>query len=426
MLAWKKREDRKPLVLKGVRQVGKTWLMLEFGKKYYTNYVYFNLCEDDKLKPIFENNKNPEEIVEHLSLIGGKKILPEKTLIIFDEIHDCPEAFRALQYFGEKAREYHVVAAGSLLGAMLTQPEFYPNDMVDILEIKPYYFDEYLEATDESLYSYYLGIEKDKPIEETLHSRLLEAYNLYLIIGGMPECVNSWISYRDLKKVAQIQQDIIADYENTFSIYNESLESGRILMTFRCIPSQLAKPNERFKYGAIEEGGRVWDFEKAIEWLLSLDILNRVYNITNIEYPLSEFVMTDYFKVFMFDTGILKQMAGIDNSDILFKDDFKFKGQLTENYMLQQLKGQFDADPHYFSTLGGEIDFVLQHGTEIILVDVKSGEDKPSPYFEWYVNAAKPEYAIRFSKNNYQKNGRIINIPLYLVRKTKNSYKIHR
>jgi len=189
-------------------------------------------------------------------------------------------------------------------------------------------------------------------------------------------------------------------------------------MSFRCIPSQLAKPNERFKYGAIEEGGRVWDFEGAIEWLLSLNILNRVYNITEMEHPLSEFVRPDYFKLFMFDTGILKQMAGIDTGDILLKDDFKFKGQLAENYVLQQLKGQFDTDPHFFSTVGGEIDFVLQYGTEIIPVEVRNGEDKSAPFFEWYVKEKEPKIAIHFSKNNYQKNGRIINIPLYLARKT--------
>jgi len=177
MLAWKNHKDRKPLVLKGVRQVGKTWLMHEFGKCYYTNYVYFDFCEAAELKSIFETNKTPERIIELLSLISGEKILPEKTLIIFDEIHECPEALHALQFFKEKASDYHVIAAGSLLGALLRQPEFYPNDMVDILEIDPLHFDEFLAATDEPLYSYYLGIEKETLIEETFHSRLLEAYN---------------------------------------------------------------------------------------------------------------------------------------------------------------------------------------------------------------------------------------------------------
>ena len=419
LIEWKNYEDRKPLVLKGARQVGKTWLMKEFGRSCYENYVYFNFDEEDELKSIFEVNKNPQRIIELLSLIAGDKILPEKTLIIFDEIQECPEALNSLKYFKEKANEYHVIAAGSLLGTLLAQPKSYPVGMVNLLDMYPLTFDEFLAATDDMLYTYYLGIEKNQQIEMIFHNKLLEVFNNYLIIGGMPECVASWIKNKDPKKVSQIHRELIAVYENDFSKHNGKINSGRILMVFRSIPSQLAKPNEKFMYGAVREGGRARDFEEAIEWLVSAGMLNRVYNVSKTEHPLSAFDKLDCFKLFIFDTGLLKYMAGIDNSAILLKTDYQFKGQLTENYLLQQLEGQFDVNPRYYADKRGEIDFVLQNGTEIIPVEVKAGESKSALSFKRFVSENEPKYAIRFSKRGYIKNGAITNIPLYLARKTR-------
>lgn len=419
LVEWKNNEERKPLVLKGARQVGKTWLMKEFGRSCYVNYVYFNFDEEEELKSIFEMNKNPQRIIELLSLIAEDKILPEKTLIIFDEIQECPEALNSLKYFKEKANEYHVIAAGSLLGTLLAQPKSYPVGMVNLLDIYPLTFDEFLAATDNSLYTYYLGIEKDQQIEMIFHSKLLEAYNNYLVIGGMPECVASWIKNKDPKKIAQIHRELITVYENDFSKHNGKINSGRILMVFRSIPSQLAKPNEKFMYGAVREGGRARDFEEAIEWLVSAGMLNRVYNVAKMEHPISAFDKLDCFKLFVFDTGLLKYMAGIDNSAILLKTDYQFKGQLTENYVLQQLMGQFDVSPRYYADKRGEIDFVLQNETEIIPIEVKGGEGKSAPSFKKYVSENEPKHAIRFSKRGYIKNGMITNIPLYLARKTR-------
>lgn len=419
LIKWKSDEDRKPMVLKGARQVGKTWLMKEFGSTCYESYVYFNFDEEDELKSIFEINKNPQRIVELLSLIAGKKIIPGETLIIFDEIQECPAALNALKYFKEKANEYHVIAAGSLLGTLLAQPKSYPVGMVNLLDIYPLTFDEFLEATDISLYAYYTSIQKEQPIEEIFHNRLLDAYNNYLIIGGMPECVFSWIKYKDPAKISQIQRELIEIYENDFSKHNGKVNSGRILMVFRSIVSQLAKPNEKFMYGAVREGGRARDFEEAIEWLVSAGMLNRVYNVSKIEHPLSAFDKLDHFKLFVFDTGLLKHMAGIDNSAILLKTDYQFKGPLTENYVLQQLRGQFDVAPRYFSDKNSEIDFVIQNGTEIIPVEAKGGEDKSAPSFKKYIANHKPKYALRFSKRGYRKDGYITNLPLYLARKTK-------
>lgn len=419
LIQWKHREDRKPLVLRGARQVGKTWLMREFGKNHYANFVYFNFDEEADLKSIFEANKNPERIIQLLSLIAGEKILPEQTLVLFDEIQECPDALNSLKYFKEKANEYHVIAAGSLLGTLLAQPKSYPVGMVNLLEIQPLAFDEFLAATDQPLYAYYSSIGKDQQIEMIFHTRLLDAYQSYLIIGGMPECVASWIKYQDPKRVAQIQQELIQIYENDFSKHNGKVNSGRILMVFRSIASQLAKPNEKFMYGAVREGGRARDFEESIEWLVSAGMLNRVYNVSKTEHPLSAFDRLDCFKLFLFDTGLLKQMAGIDNSAILLKTDYQFKGPLAENFVLQQLRGQFDLEPRYFATTSGEIDFLVQYGTEIIPIEVKGGEDKSAPSFKRYLNEREPRYAIRFSKRGYLKNGRIINIPLYLAGKTR-------
>lgn len=416
---WKSDADRKPLVLRGARQVGKTWLMKEFGKSRYKSFVYFNFDEEDALRSVFSANKDPRRIVELLSMIAGVKILPEETLVIFDEVQECPEALNTLKYFRENANEYHVIAAGSLLGTLLAEPKSYPVGMVNLLDLYPLTFDEFLEAVDPALYAYYGSIQKGQLIEDIFHNRLLEAYNSYLIIGGMPECVASWVKYRDPARVSRIQRELVEIYENDFSKHNGKVNSGRILMVFRSIVAQLAKPNEKFMYGAVREGGRARDFEEAIEWLVSAGMLNRVYNVSKMEHPLTAFDKLDQFKLFLFDTGLLKHMAGIDNSAILLKSDYQFKGQLTENYVLQQFRGQFDVEPRYYSDKNSELDFVLQVGTEIVPVEVKAGEDKSAPSFKRFIFDRQPEHAVRFSKRGYRKDGGITNIPLYLARRVK-------
>ncbi len=419
LIAWKSSRNRKPLILKGARQVGKTWLMKEFGKTYYDNTAYFNFDETDDLRAIFETSKDPHRIIELLSMIADEKILPEKTLIILDEIQECPEALNTLKYFTEKANDYHVIAAGSLLGTLLAQPKSYPVGMVNLLHLYPLTFDEFLNATDPALYTYYCSIEKEQPILELFHNRLLETYNNYLIIGGMPECVAAWIDSKDPAAVAAIQRDLIEIYENDFSKHNGSINSGRILMVFRSIVSQLAKANEKFMYSAVRESARARDFEEAIEWLVSAGMLNRVFNVSKPEHPLPAFDKRDQFRLFVFDTGLLKQMAGIDNDAILLQSDYQFKGPLTENYVLQQLCDQFDVAPRYFSDKNSEIDFLLQVGTDIVPIEVKAGEDRSAPSFRKYIDKYHPTHAIRFSKRGYRKDGAFTNLPLYLARKTK-------
>lgn len=417
LIHWKNDEERKPMVLKGARQVGKTWLMKEFGKNCYEDFVYLNFDEEEELSSIFEANKDPRRIVELLSLIAEREIVPGKTLIIFDEVQECSAALNSLKYFYEKANEYHVIAAGSLLGTLLSQPKTYPVGMVNLLDIAPMTFDEFLEATKPQLFSYYETISKDRTIEEIFHSKLLEAYNNYIIIGGMPECVASWVKRKDPARISRIQHELTEIYENDFSKHNGRINSGRILMVFRSIVTQLAKANEKFIYGAVREGARAREYEEAIEWLVSAGMVNRVYNVSKPEHPLSAFDSLSQFKLFMFDTGLLKRMAGIDNSAILLKSDYQFKGPLTENYVLQQLTGQFEVAPRYFADKRGEIDFIVQYVSDIIPIEVKGGEDKTAPSFKRYISERSPKYAVRFSERSYRRDGAVTNIPLYLARK---------
>ena len=415
LVEWKNDPERKPLILKGARQVGKTWLMKEFGRTQYKSYVYFNFDEEDQLASIFEQNKNPERIIDLLGILADQKIEPGETLIIFDEIQECSAALNALKYFREKANEYHVLAAGSLLGTLLAKPKSYPVGMVNLIDLYPLSFDEFIAAVEPPLFSYYLQIQKGQPIEEIFHNRLLEAYNYYLIMGGLPECVASWIRYKDPQRIRQIQDELVTIYENDFSKHNGKVNAGRILLVFRSIVSQLAKGNEKFIYGCIKEGARAREFEEAIEWLVSAGMLNRVYNVSKPEHPLKSFDQLNYFKLFLFDTGLLKHMAGVDNAAILLKSDYQFKGALTENFVLQQLRGQFEVEPRFYAERNGEIDFLLQNGMDIIPIEVKGGEDKSAASFKAYIKNRQPETAIRFSKRGYVTDGKITNLPLYLA-----------
>ena len=417
LLKWKNSKNRKPMILKGARQVGKTWIMREFGREYYKNTVYFNFDEEEALKSVFESNKNPERIVELLSMIAGTKIEQGETLLIFDEVQECPEALNSLKYFHEKAKEYHIIAAGSLLGTLLAKSKSYPVGQVNLLEIGPLSFAEFLMAVDEGIYRYYDSIKKGQTIEEIFHQKLLEYYRYYLIVGGMPECVSSWLEEKDPAKVLKIQHELLAIYENDFSKHNGKINSARILMVFRSIVSQLAKENEKFVYGVIKEGARAREFEEAIEWLVSAGMVLRVYNTSKPEHPLPAYDKPDGFKLYLFDVGLLKCMAGVDNGAILLKSDFQFKGPMAENYVLQQCKSQFEIQPRYYATKNGEIDFLLQNGGEIIPVEVKAGGDKDAPTFKKFVSEKHPTTAIRFSERGYKKDGEITNVPLYLASK---------
>ena len=415
LLQWKDSLHRKPMILRGARQTGKTWLMKEFGKKAYKNYVYFNFDEQPELKSLFETNKNPHRLIELLSLITGIKIEPQHTLVIFDEIQECSEALNALKYFYEKANEYHIISAGSLLGTLLSSPKSYPVGMVNLLNIYPLSFEEFLQAVSSNLFTYYQTITPDTQIEDYFHHQLIELYNYYLIIGGMPECVSSWLEEKDAQRISQIQQELIEIYKNDFSKHNGKVNSGRILLTFNSIPSQLAKTNEKFIYGAIKSRAR--EFEEAIEWLNAAGMVNKVHNVSKVAYPLPIYEKMDNFKLFLFDTGLLKTMAGISNDAILLNKEFQFKGALTENFILQQLKTVLDVEPCFYADKNMELDFVIQLNDTLIPLEVKAGENVKSVSLKKALNFDVFPYGIRFSKLNYKKKERIINLPLYLVNK---------
>lgn len=417
LLQWKDSLHRKPMILKGARQTGKTWLMKEFGKKAYKNYVYFNFDEQPELKSLFETNKNPHRLIELLSLIAGIKIEPQHTLVIFDEIQECSEALNALKYFYEKANEYHIISAGSLLGTLLSSPKSYPVGMVNLLNIYPLSFEEFLQAVSSNLFTYYQTITPDTQIEDYFHHQLIELYNYYLIIGGMPECVSSWLEEKDAQRISQIQQELIEIYKNDFSKHNGKVNSGRILLTFNSIPSQLAKTNEKFIYGAIKSGARAREFEEAIEWLNAAGMVNKVHNVSKVAYPLPIYEKMDNFKLFLFDTGLLKTMAGISNDAVLLNKEFQFKGALTENFVLQQLKTVLNIEPCFYADKNMELDFVVQLNDTLIPLEVKAGENVKSLSLKKALNFDVFPYGVRFSKLNFKKEERIINLPLYLVGK---------
>lgn len=418
MIAWKESPDRKPLVLRGARQTGKTWLMKEFGKEQYENTAYFNFDEEEELKSLFQTTKNPQRLLDLLALLHGTAIKPGKTLIIFDEIQECPEALNALKYFREQAGAYHVVAAGSLLGTYLSQYS-YPVGQVDLLELYPLTFAEFLEASDENLYDIYRRVSKGTVIPDLFHTRFLEAYRTYLIIGGMPECVKSWVSYKDAGRVAHIQQDILTLYENDFTKHNSKIDAGRILLVYRSLIPQLSKENKKFSYSLVKKGARAREYEEAVEWLVSAGILYRIHNVSMPGYPLKSYEIANHFKLYFLDTGLLKAMGQVENEAILFDKDFAFKGAMAENFVLQQFLGTLPALPHYFSPDSRmEIDFLLQYKTEIIPVEVKAGSMRQAASFRKYIEKYHPVEAVRYSIRNYKTDGAFTNIPLYLAGRT--------
>lgn len=418
LAAWKNDPERKPLVLKGARQVGKTWLMKEFARRYYSNMAYFNFDEEAELQSLFAQTKNPKRLIELLTMLHGQPILPGKTLLIFDEIQECPDALNALKYFREQAGEYHIIAAGSLLGIYLAR-QSYPVGQVDILPVYPMTFYEFLQASDKKLADFYQSITLDTEIPQIFHSQLLEAYRFYLIIGGMPECAAAWIRYKDPARVTRLQRDILALYENDFTKHNTKVNAARVLMVYRSLISQLSRENGKFIYGVIKKGARAREFEEAVEWLVSAGIVQRIYNVSKPDYPLKAYEILNYFKLYFLDIGLLKTMGEVENEAIIFDKDFAFKGAMAENFVLQQFLPRLAASPHYYAPDSQhEIDFLLQYHTEIIPVEVKAGTDRHAGSFKKYLAEYHPKAAIRYSLRNYRREESFINLPIYLAGRT--------
>ena len=414
LISWKDAADRKPLIVRGARQVGKTWILKEFGKRHFEDTIVCNFDKDKELHQVFEN-KSPDRIISYLELLFGRKIIPGKTLLLFDEVQECPNALNALKYFFEEKRELHVIAAGSLLGILLGKHS-YPVGSVDILEMYPMDYCEYLKAVDPILSNAYHQMPLFEPIPEIFHRKLTDAYLQYLIVGGMPECVEDWADKRDYASVLRKQKALIKFYEGDFGKHSTTINAAKCLMVFQSVPSQLAKDNEKFLYGAVRKGARAVDLEDAITWNIKAGLFNRIHNVSKIECPLAAFKKMDAFKLFLHDTALIKVMANISNRLILLQDSYQFKGQLAENYILEQIMGKFDGEVFYFSDQASrEIDFLLQVDSDIIPMEVKSGANVKAISLKNYLEKRNPRYAIRFSENNFSRNGNLLNLPLYMA-----------
>ncbi len=417
LIEWKNSKYRKPLILKGARQVGKTYLLKQFGKENYDGVAYFNFDHDKDLYNLFVNTKDPKRILEQLAFIYGKAILPGKTLIIFDEIQECPNALNSLKYFQEEANEYHLVCAGSLLGIRLSHTSF-PVGKVEFLNMYPMSFTEFLKADNcENLVKYMDSINKIETIPEIFSNQLEEKLKAYFIIGGMPEAVYSWVNDKDIEQVNQIQENILKAYESDFSKHTQNSEANKISLIWNSIPSQLAKENKKFLYQVVKEGARAREYENALNWLNDANLIYKIYNVKKPDFPLKAYHDLSSFKIYMNDVGLLRKMANLDSRIVIEGNKLfeEFKGAFAENYVLNMLNVIFDNTPNYFTFDRHEIDFIIQNKNEIIPIEVKSGNAVNSNSLTKYNEKYKPTKTIRLSLNNLKQDGNILNIPLYLL-----------
>lgn len=415
LIKWKNSENRKPLIIKGARQVGKTYVVKAFGEKYYDNYVYFNFDHDKDLKNIFANTKDPERILNQLRAISGSKIDENETLIFFDEVQECSDALNALKYFNEECMDYHIIAAGSLLGVYLSNTSF-PVGKVDFLDMQSLTFDEFLSASsNDTLYNSLNNIKNLEDIN-ILHERFMENLKLYYIIGGMPEVVSSWVNNKDIVEVKKYQNNIIESYRNDFSKHVSDIDANKISLVFDSIPSQLAKENDKFLYQVVKEGARAREYEYSLNWLINANILLKVNNVSTAQYPLKAFSEINAFKIYMADVGLLTNHAQIDSSFIKFQDfESTFKGKLTENFVLTHLNYVSEYKPFYYTFSNYEVDFLLQYKNLIIPVEVKSGKNLMSVSLKKYNEKYSPKLLIRISANKLKLDDNVLNIPIYLT-----------
>lgn len=422
LLNWKNSPYRKPLILKGVRQVGKTWILKEFGRQFYENTAYFNFDENEEYRQFFETTKDVNRILQNLMLVSGQKILPEKTLIVFDEVQDCPNVINTMKYFCENAPEYHVTCAGSLLGIALARPSSFPVGKVNFMQIDPMTFMEFLIANgDENLAVYLDSIETLEPIPDAFFNPLYEKLKMYYVTGGMPESVRMWTEARDVAVMQEALADIIGAYERDFAKHPGVSEFPKISMIWKSIPSQLARENKKFIYKAVKEGARAREYEDALQWLVDARLVYKIYRSSAPGLPVSAYDDLSAFKIYLVDVGILRRLAmlaptAFGEGNRLFTE---FKGALTENYVLQELATQFEVVPRYWSKSNPpyEVDFLLQRENDIFPVEVKAEANTNSrslrKFKELYGDRVK--LRIRFSLDNLKLNNDVLNIPLFMA-----------
>lgn len=414
---WKGRKDRKPLILRGARQVGKTWLMKEFAADAYGKYAYINFEDNEIIKQIFQKDFDIERILLALQL-ATDVVIDTDTLIIFDELQEAPRGLTALKYFQEKAPQYHIMAAGSLLGIAMHEGDSFPVGKVDFMDLYPLSFFEFLDALGQEKLKKLLK-SKDWELISAFQSKLQENLRLYYYIGGMPEVVSSFITDKDLMKVRRLQQNILDAYDRDFSKHAPISEVPRIRMVWKSVAAQLSKENRKFIYGQLKEGARAKDFEFAIEWLRDAGLVYKVNRAKKGQMPLSAYEDFSAFKLFMLDTGLMCAMSNLPaqallDGNALFSD---YKGALTEQYVLQQLEAIKELSIYYWSSDNsrGEIDFLLQYGTDIIPVEVKAEENLQSKSLRAFVERNPGLHGVRLSMSDYREQDWLTNYPLYSI-----------
>ncbi len=418
LVNWKNSVHRKPLILQGARQVGKTYSILEFGRKYYENVAYFNFETNPKLNETFEENISPAYLIPILSHIAGQTIIKEKTLIVFDEVQLCERALTSLKYFCEDAPEYHIVVAGSLLGVAVSRQRFsFPVGKVDMKTLYPMDMEEFLLACGEEALAEQIrkSFETDQPLPSALHEAAMQLYRQYLIVGGMPECVLQFAGTKDYILVRHTQDTILSSYLNDMSKYNNLNEIKKTRLTYDNITVQLSKKNTRFQYKLVKKGGRASEFENAIEWLSLSGIVSQVYRAEQIKKPLENYRDIDAFKIYVSDLGLLCAKKDLAAHDILYMVDEinDFKGGMTENYVNVQLTISGYRTYYWESERGAEIDFIIQREGQLIPIEVKSADNTKAKSLKVYMETYKPAYAIKLSTKNFGFEDGKKTVPLY-------------
>lgn len=415
---WKHKKNRKPMVLMGARQVGKTWLMKTFGERNYKKVAYISFYNNQAMKNIFESDYDIKRILPYLNIEVGFSITPEDTLIIFDEIQNAPKAFESLKYFYEEAPEYHIIVAGSLLGVALHQGVSCPVGKVDLLNLYPLSFREFLYAMDEKSLADAL-ITKDYNLINNFSEKYIYHLKNYYFVGGMPEVVDSFRQNHDYNEVRNIQKNILSQYKGDFGKHASANEITKINMVWDSIPMQLAKENKKFFFGKIKEGARSSEFEIAIQWLTDSGLVHKVNRVTEPKLPLSAYKNFSIYKLFILDIGLLCAMSELDAKTILDENNLfvEFKGALTEQYVLQQLICDTNYTPYYFGTDKAtfEQDFLIQKENEIIPIEVKASTNVRSQSLKTFSEKYKPKLSVRFSLLPYCDQTWMINIPLFAV-----------
>lgn len=417
---WKESKYRKPLILQGARQVGKTYSILEFGRNFYENVAYFNFETNPKLNETFEENISPDYLIPILSHIAGQTIIKEKTLIVFDEVQLCERALTSLKYFCEEVPQYHIIVAGSLLGVAVNRAKFsFPVGKVDMKTMYPMDMEEFMIAMgyEELAVQIKQCFNSNEPMPSAMHDLAMELYRKYLVVGGMPECVMQFVDTQDYILVRHTQDTILNSYLNDMSKYNNLNEIKKTRLTYDNITVQLSKKNTRFQYKLIKKGGRASEFENAIEWLVLSGIVSQVYRIDDVKKPLENYRDIDAFKIYVSDLGLLCAKKDLAANDVLYmiEELNDFKGGMAENYVNVQLNMNEYKTYYWESKRGAEIDFVIQREGKLIPIEVKSADNTRAKSLKVYMETYKPEYAIKISAKNFGFEDGKKTVPLYAV-----------